>query len=98
MLTLVRYRSWFPPFVAVGRAMVRYRGLTGKIPVETFKQNVSHYIFTSYFQTDDWMVYCKRNPILAHLDGEIELRADVIKSLNLCYHWSGCLGHIEIDV
>lgn len=30
VFTLVRYRSWLPPLVVVGRAMVRCRRLTGK--------------------------------------------------------------------
>lgn len=46
VVTLVRYRSWFPPFVAVGRAMVRCSGLTGKIPVETF---YSRMFLSTYF-------------------------------------------------
>lgn len=33
--SLVTYRSSFPPVVVMGRAMVRYRRLTGKVPVET---------------------------------------------------------------
>lgn len=33
--SLVTYRSSFPPLVVMGRAMVRYSRLTGKVPVET---------------------------------------------------------------
>lgn len=41
VLTLVRYSSWFPPLLVVGRAMVRCSRLTGKIPVETFESTMS---------------------------------------------------------
>lgn len=50
VFTLVRYRSWFPPFVVVGRAMVRYRRLTGKLPVEIF--HTGTFFITYFFQTD----------------------------------------------
>lgn len=50
MFTLVRYRSWLPPFVVVGRAMVRCRRLTGKLPVETFDGKI--FFITYFFQTD----------------------------------------------
>lgn len=33
--SLVTYSSSFPPLEVMGRAMVRYRRLTGKVPVET---------------------------------------------------------------
>lgn len=49
MFTLVTYSSWFPPFVVIGTAMVRYRRLTGKLPIETFDERTSLII---HFQTD----------------------------------------------
>lgn len=44
------------------------------------------------------MVYCPRHQNLAHLDSEIELRANVIQSFDSCYHRSVSLGYVEINV
>lgn len=93
--SLVTYRSSFPPLVAMGRAMVRYRRLTGKVPVETLKcsfQNISK------LNNKRQIVYADTNFCLANLDSKVKLWADVIK----CFHgglcWRGRIDHIEIDI
>lgn len=44
------------------------------------------------------MVYRTRHCNFAHLDSEVELWADVIQSFDICYHRSGSLGHVEVNV
>lgn len=80
--------------------MVRYRRLTGKLPIETFDEMMS---FIRFFQTDQMgnkmeIFYFMGETNLAHLDRKVELRANVIQSFDCCYHRRGSICHIEVDI